>query len=173
MDISILDKTSIKIRSKLASIVVDPSADGPKVSCDAVILQSLHPSDMSRVVDYRVIINGHGEYEVNGVKISGIGVDKGFVYTVVADGLGISLGRTSSISKVKDNAFECQIGILNADDDFNQSIITILEPKIVILYGDKKEAALKLLGKESLAPIKKFTVTKDKLPEEMEVVVLG
>ena len=79
----------------------------------------------------------------------------------------LSSGRKEEIDTA------CQIAILNVDDGFSSSFITNLEPKIVVLYGDKKENAANLLGKGTLPATKKFTVTKDKLPEEMEVVVLG
>ena len=184
MDISILSKTTIKIRARHASIIVDPSAECPKVSSDAVILLNNENVDLSRIVDYRIVINGPGEYEISGVKVLGVRGDKGFVYGFSADGLSVILGRSSDISKIsaiggsasgrkEEINSECQIAILNADEEVNSSVVTKFEPKIVILYGDNKEIAAKLLGKENLPLIKKFTVAKDKLPEEMEVVVLG
>jgi hypothetical protein len=173
VDISILSKNSIKIHSKHANFIVDPSADGPKVSCDAVILLNNNNIDLGRVVDYRIIIGGPGEYEVNGVKVLGVREDRGFVYGIAADGFSVILGKSSEISKIKEDTFLCQIAILNVDDELNSTVVTKLEPKIVILYGDNKESAAKLLGKADIPPIKKFTVVKDKLPEEMEVVVLG
>jgi hypothetical protein len=173
VDIYILDKSTIRIHSKHANFVVDPGKQGNKVSCDAVILLNNLTSDLSRVMDYRIILNGPGEYEVNGVKILGVKGDKGFVYSFMVDGFSAILGTSSEISKIKENVFLCQIVILNVDDEINSAVVTKLEPKIVILYGDNKESAAKILGKENLLPIKKFSALKDKLPEEMEVVVLG
>ncbi len=173
MDISILSKNSIKIHSKHANFIVDPQSLGPKVSCDAVILLNNNNIDLGRVVDYRIIIDGSGEYEVNGVKVLGVRGDRGFVYGIAADGFSVILGTSSEISKIKEDTFLCQIAILNVDDELNSSLVTKLEPKIVILYGANNEGAVKILGKENIPPIKKFTVVKDKLPEEMEVVILG
>ena len=173
MDISYLDKNSIKIRSKYAAFVVDPPVSGPKISCDAIILLEYKDNLLSKVIDYRIVINGPGEYEINGAKVMGVRVNKGFVYSLSFDGLEITMGRTSDIAEIKDNAFACQIAILNVDDGFSSSFITNLEPKIAVLYGDKKENAARILGKQNFQTTKKFTVTKDKLPEDMEVVVLG
>ena len=173
MDISYLDKNSIKIRSKHAAFVVDPPVSGPKISCDAIVLLEYKDNLLSKVVDYRIVINGPGEYEINSAKVMGVRVNKGFVYSLSFDGLEITMGRTSDIAKIKDNAFSCQIAILNVDDELSASIITNLEPKIVILYGDNKENGAKILGKENLLPAKKLTISKDKLPEDMEVVGLG
>lgn len=173
MDISILDKTSIRIHSKLSTFVVDPAERGSKVSCDAIIFLNNSSGDLTKAVEYRTIINGPGEYEINGVKFLGVKGDKGFVYSMTADGLSVVFGKSSDISKIKDDTYLSQIVILNVDEEINSSVLTKLEPKIVVLYGEDKESAAKILGKENLLPIKKFSILKDKLPEEMEVVVLG
>lgn len=174
MDISILSKNSIKIRFRRTIFVADPPPDGSKVSSDAVILLNNNNIDLGRAMDYRIVINGPGEYEISGVKVLGVEGDKGFVYGLAADGFSVILGRSSDISKIKEEFnTECQIAILNVDDGINSSAVTKFEPKIVILYGDSKESAAKILGKENIPPIKKFTVVKDKLPEEMEVVLLA
>jgi len=173
VDISILSKASIKIRSRHAGIIVDPSMELPKISSDAVILLKTDGFDLSRVVDYRIVINGPGEYEISGVKVLGVKGDKGFVYGISADGFSVILGRSSDISKIKEDTYLSQIVILNVDDEINASAVTKLEPKIVILYGENKEAALKILGKANLSPVKKYSTLKDKLPEEMEVILLN
>lgn len=173
MDISILSKNSIKIHSKHANFIVDPAERSTKVSCDAVILLNNQNNDLSKVADYRIVINGPGEYEISGIKVSCIKADLGFIYSLMVDGFSVILGTSSEISKIKEDTFLCQIAILNVDDELNSSLVTKLEPKILILYGANWEGAVKILGKENILPIKKFTVAKDKLPEEMEVVVLG
>lgn len=175
MDISSLNTSSIKIRLRHASFVVDPAEDlGSKVSCDAIVFLDSKNSDLFRVADYRIVINGPGEYEINGVKITGMRVDNGLVYNIIGDGARIVLGKTKEISKTKEEInTDCQIAILNVDREFTPSIVTGFEPKAVVLYGNERQAGAKILGKENLTPIKKFTITKDKLPEEMEVVILG
>jgi len=67
----------------------------------------------------------------------------------------------------------CQVAVVNANNDFNEAFITALEPKMTVLYGDKKLDAAKLLGAENVASVSKITVVKDKLPEKMEVITLG
>ena len=173
MDIYTLDKNSIKIHSKHANFIVDPTKLGTKVSCDAVILLNNNNIDLSKVADYRIVINGPGEYEIRGIKVSCIKADLGFIYSLMVDGFSVILGTSSEIPKIKDDTFLCQIAILNVDDDLNSTVVTKLEPKIVILYGDSKENAAKILGKGNIPPVKKVSLTKDKLPEEMEIVTLG
>lgn len=174
VDVSTLNSSSIKIRFRRASFVIDPPSVGGKTSCDGIVFLNNDKKDLSKASDYRVVINGPGEYEVSGVKISGTRIDDGLVYNFAGDGLGVVLGKTKEISKIKEEFnFESQIAILNVDGEFEESAVTSLEPKVVILYGENKDSGAKNLGKGNLTPTKKFTISKDKLKDEMEVVVLG
>lgn len=172
MDVAILGN-ALKIRSKNASFVVNPVKAISKVNADAIfVLGNNLEIDTSRVLDHRIIINGPGEYEVGGVKISVVLGAEGLAYNLFLDNTTVVLGKVSDISKLQENIPSCQIALLEVDEDL-KSIVAKLEPKIVILYGDKKMDGLKLLGKEGIEPVQKFSTTKGKLPEEMEVVVLG
>lgn len=172
MDIAIVGENSIKIRGKQVTFVVDPDNGLPKTSADAVVfLGNLNDADTSRVIDSRIIINGPGSYEVEGAKISGTTTSKGILYRLSVDGINIILGRTA---ETKTDGFdECQVAMINTDGEFSESFVTGLEPKVVILYGGRKEDAAKALGAENAIPMPKITITKDKLPEKMEVVTLG
>lgn len=180
MDFSILHDNSIpiksesiKIRTKRASFVIDPVKSISKVNSDAVILLgSKEDVDLSRVLGYRVVIEGQGEYEVGSVKISGIKAGDGFVYNIFEDNLVVVLGKVSALSRVQDKSSSCQIALLNVDKSLEASVAK-LEPRIVILYGEKKTEGAKELGKETVNPVQKFSIAKDKLPGEREVVVLG
>lgn len=171
VDISIVEKNSIRLKGKSISFVVDPSGVMPKTSADAVILLSgIRNMDISRVADSRLVIGGAGEYEVNGAKISGTATPKGILYKLSIDGVAIILGRTTELKA--EGFSNCQIAIINADEEFNESFVTALEPKIIVVYGDKKEECAKKLGLENIVSVPKITILKDKLPEKMEVVVL-
>lgn len=173
MDVAILGDKTLKIRTKHASFIVDPDQKISKVNADAILFLSVGGNaDTSRVLDQRIIVNGPGEYEVGGVKISSFLGGDGLVYSLFLDNTTVVLGKVSDIEKLEENLLSCQILVLNADEDL-KSIVAKLEPKIVILYGEKKTDAAKLLGKSEVKMVQKFTTTKDKLPEEMEVVMLG
>src|SRR3989344_3556830 len=175
VDVNILEGSSIRIRFRHAALVIDPGGQGSKTSADAVVF--LDPSgnlDLSRVTDYRLIVKGAGEYEVGGVKIEGVRSNAGFIYNIIGDGLSVFLGKTQELSKLKEEVSTSpQVAILNVDSQLEPSIITKLEPKVSILYGSSKEDGVKALGKENIIPTKKTTILKDKLPLEMEVVMLG
>lgn len=172
VDISIVGKTSIKLKGKKASFIVDPSKEIPKTSSDAIILSNGYDNiDISRVTDSRITIEGAGGYEVGGAKISGTTTPKGTLYRISIDGIDIVVGR---VVETKADGFNaCQVAIVNASGDFNESSITSLEPKMAVLYGTSKTDAAKALGAESIGLVPKITIARDKLPEKMEVVVLG
>lgn len=172
MDISIVGKNSIKLKGKLTTFIIDPIQEMPKTSADAIILLNGYPNiDIGRVTDSRLLINGAGGYEVGGTKISGITTSNGTLYRLSIDDLNIIIGRST---ETKTEGFNvCEVAVINTDRDFNESFVTVLEPKITVLYGDKKIEAAKTLGLENVTLVPKITMTKDKLPEKMEIVVLG
>jgi hypothetical protein len=172
VDIAIIGNNSVKLKGKQTTFIVDPASGMPKTSADAVILlNGVNGMDVARVTDSRIIIDGPGGYEVGGVKISGTKTSKGMLYKLLIDGVSIILG---SATEAKMEGFSvCQVAVVNTNSDFNESFITALEPKITVLYGDKKVESAKTLGLESVSLSPKITIAKDKLPEKMEIVVLG
>lgn len=147
-------------------------------------------------------ITGPGEYEVKGVSVLGVstfhdkeeGAQRGrnTVYNVGIDGLNVvhlgDLGHTLSENVIDeigatDILFIPVGGIYTIDAKTASDVVTQLEPKIVIpihykLSGlkfelDPLENFLKEMGFENLEAQLKLSVTKDKLPEELQVVVLS
>ena len=175
MDISIVSENSIKLKGKSIVFIVDPALALVKTNADAIILlngvNGDNNIDKSRVVDSRIIINGPGEYEVGGTKVSGTSTPKGILYKLSIDEISIILGKTEEIRTEGFN--ECQVAVINTDGEFIESFVTGLEPKITVLYGGKKKEAAQALGAENAVQLPKITITKDKLPEKMEIMVLG
>lgn len=171
MDIAIVGKNSIKIKGKQVTFIVDPEKGMPKISADAIILlDGSADIDTSRVTDYRIVIDGPGGYEVGGAKISATRTPNGTLYRFSIDDVSIVLGGAADTKT--EGSDVCQVAVVNTSTDFNESFVTALESKITVLYGDKKAESAKALGTESVVPVPKITIAKDKLPEKMEVVVL-
>lgn len=172
MEISILSPGCIKIKGKRSSFIVDPQSLKTKNNADAVIfLKGKEDFNPAKVEEYRVIVRGGGEYEVAGVKISASRVNQDLAYEIQADGLKILLAKTSSVEKVKEKMSGYDVVILNADSVVDQSFITALEPKSVIFYGENSQATAGALSKE-IKPVSKFTIVAEKLPAEMETILL-
>lgn len=173
MDIAIVSKNSIKIRGKHVGFIIDPPIDGPKISADAVIYLSNNlPVDVSRVEEYRVIIKGPGEYQVSGAMIAGVKADKEYIYRIAVDDVQILVAKASDISQFKGDMDSSEVLILNADSEIEASVVTNMEPRVVILYGEKKEEQARILGRSEIKKTQKLMVSKEQLPEIMEVIVL-
>lgn len=175
MDVTLLSQNSIKIKSKKASLIFDPVLDMQKNNADAVILLSDKAVDLKKVEDYRVVISGAGEYEVGRIKINGVKAGSGTVYSLIIDGVDVLVGKASDLSLTSDKNQEHRVAIIRVDSEIKESIITSIEPRLIILYGEKTDEAIKALGKEKkdVEVTKKLSFNEDKLPEEMGVAVLS
>lgn len=148
-----------------------------------------------------VVIAGPGEYEVKGVTVTGIqtyhdanqGAERGknTLYQCVIDTIGIvhvgDLGHVLTKEQVS-QIDTCDIvmipvgGVYTIDAATASEVISQLEPSIVLpmhyrIDGlkfplDPLEKFLKEIGKEPGEATSKLTITKDKLPQEVAIVVL-
>lgn len=180
MEVALFPNNTLRIKGKRASLVVDPKKGGQKQSADAILLLQNKDFDPSRVSDYRVIVADPGEYEVGGIKMTGVTGDNGTLpagrqvfYNLNVDNLDMILANTSSLSKFKELITEPKVAILNADSEIDLETITAIEPKVVVLYGQYSHSAVKALGKVGVSASKKFVQTSDKLPQESQVVWLA
>lgn len=174
MDVAYLGENSIRIKSKTASIIVDPSPSIGKTETDAVVLtDSILNPNLSKIEGYRIVIKGPGEYEVSGVKVSASRVGEKLVLRLDVDGVKVLIGDGISIEKVHEKIEECDLAVINSENEYNYAILASLEPKALLVYGSQKEAAAKSLGKEDALKANKYSTTAEKLPQEMELIVLG
>lgn len=147
--------------------------------------------------------NRPGEYEVSGVVVTGInsfhdnsgGTERGAntIFHLFFDNLDIvHLGDLGQSKLTEEQVAEIgQTDILlipvgsvyTVDAKAASEIVSQLEPKIIIPMHYKTEGLkfdlegvegfLKEMGAEAVVPVPKLSVTKDKLPEEPQVVVLN
>ncbi len=160
-------------------------------------------SNSSAITGDPIQVSGPGEYDVKGVAIVGVEVyhdsqngaerGKNTVYNVEIDGLNIvhlgDLGHKLSEQQIQEiGSVDVLLipvgGVYTIDAKVASEVVADLEPKIIIpmhylLPGLKfdlgaVEAFLKEMGKEGgEEPLNKLTITKEKLPEEPQIVVLS
>ncbi|OGD83495.1 hypothetical protein A3A54_01290 [Candidatus Curtissbacteria bacterium RIFCSPLOWO2_01_FULL_39_62] len=148
------------------------------------------------------VIKGPGEYEKNGVNVVGIqsfhdesgGSERGnnTIYLATVDDINIvhlgDLGQKTLTEEQKEELSLCDVlmipvgGVYTITAKEAPDIISSLEPKIVIpmhyktpglKFGlDGVEGFLKAMGKEESERVSKLSVSRDKLPEELEIVLL-
>ncbi len=147
-------------------------------------------------------ITGPGEYEIRGVTVLGVSTyhdksngqerGKNTIYNIEIEGINIvhlgDLGHVLTEDQVEEIG-TCDIllipvgGVYTIDAKDASEVVAQLEPKIVIPMHfkvpglqyelDGVESFLKEMGAESVTPLAKLTITKDKLPTEMQVTVLN
>lgn len=150
-----------------------------------------------------LIISGPGEYEVSGINIVGVGSfhdnvqgaerGKNTLYHFQIDGINVlhlgDLGHELTEEQLSQLPGDTDIlmvpvgGVYTIDAEVAAKVVAQIEPKIVIpmhfklpeLKADLQgvEPFLKEMGAESAQPQPKLTITKDKLPEETQVVLLS
>lgn len=174
MEITLAGKDSIKVKSKKASFVIDPDGVTTKTSADAIAL--LHIKD---TIDYypkvegtRLTIVGPGEYEVGGMKFAVTRNQDALSHIVRLDNLEILIAPSDALQKSYTSMTSCHVLVLKATVPVDASLVSALAPNTVVLYGDQAEACAKALGKDDAQKTTKFVTTAEKLPAEMEVVIL-
>lgn len=173
MEIAKLDSSSIKIKGKNATFVVDPSSTLSKTEADGVlVLAKSGSTNFPKLEGVRLVIQAAGEYEIGGVKITGIDAGDSIVYTGDMDGGKFAVGTAEGFEKVLSDLDETPILVLKVTQSLNNSVISTLSPKVCLIYGEGSNQALKVLGKEGSPKMSKYSLKSDKLPEEVEVISL-
>lgn len=180
MEVTLIDKNALKIRGKNGSIIVDPSPSMSKTEAASILfLSSGDLGGLKKVEGYRIAIKEPGEYEISSIKIRSLKVDGVLLHKLSIDGVGVLLGATDTINTMgkKESELsdlgEYEVLVLLVNSSVNEAVIAELEPRVVILYGDKAKDAAAELGKSEAGAIKKYSLTREKMPSEMEVIVLG
>lgn len=168
MEIVFLPGESLKIKGKHVTFVVDPKE---KSTYDAAIILNFFIEELSVQSD-AVIINGPGEYEISGAKISGTRNGEEVIYKLNIDGVDILLGRLGSLEKQQHRLNEQNIVVAYVDKATNASFVTSLASNVVIFYGEKANSLTGTFGKENIKTVQRYTATLGKLPAEVETVIL-
>lgn len=174
MDIVLLQDNAIRIKGKNAALVVNPTKSTPKTQAEGVLnLNSSQDFSTEKVEENRITITGPGEFEVGGVKTTTARVVDKLVASVDVDGVRIVTGSGAAMEKFSDKFEGGGIALINADAEFDYSTLSKIEPSILIVYGELKEEVTKKLGKDGVPKVTKFSTSADKLPAEMQFVLLG
>ena len=191
MDIKFLGHASFLVKTKTASIVMDPYPDEiglkfPKVSAEIVTVSHTQHSDHKNsdaVSGVKRVVSGPGEYEISGVSIIGLpsfhddkkGQERGpnTMYVFEAEGLRFAhlgdLGHKLSDKEVEklgdiDVLMVPVGGVYSLDSKKAAEVVRSIEPNIVIpMHYQMEGLDKKTFG--GLTPVKDF-VTEMSLPTE-------
>lgn len=209
MEITWFGHSCFLLRSGDTRLVINPfdkSSGYPpfkiRQSVNIVVLSHQHPghSYVNAEKDKSKVIDGPGEYEINGVLIEGINMfhdqeqdnvrRENTVYTIEMDGLILchlgDLGHSLS-SQQAEQLSHVEIlllpvgGVSTINAETAAKIVRMLEPAIVIPMHFQTEITpdlepierfLKEIGVKECIPQSKLSVTKSKLPAETRVILL-
>jgi hypothetical protein len=167
MEIALLTKSGLRIKGKQATLAIDPS---DKTAYEAVLLLSKTPDEL--VNTDTILITGAGEYEIGGIKVSGIRSESDLLYSITVDGVEVLVGKLDVLEKMQHKLKEHNIVVVNCVTEAGASFITSLAENVVMFYGEKAQEISASFGKENVKPMNKYSSTKDKLPTEVETVLL-
>lgn len=149
MEISKVSSTSIKLKGKNASVVIDPSG---KVEADVVIASSHKDSlAIDKVEGKRLVISGPGEYEVGGISITGKDTKGGVLYQLL-EGVKVLFAPSSALSYVPDDE-DFDALIIKLSGEVSKDAFAPINSKCVVLLGDLSLTHMKADEVESVSKI--------------------
>ncbi|MBI5123379.1 hypothetical protein HZA75_05990 [Candidatus Roizmanbacteria bacterium] len=168
MEITLLPKNGLRLKGKQTTLAIDPQ---DKATYGGVLL--IEKSADQIINQEEVIISSTGEYEIGGIKMTGSRTEGGMLYSLSIDGVEVLVGKLDALEKMQHKLKEHNIVIVKCDVEGNASFITSLAENVVIFYGDKAKEIASSFGKENIKEMSKYSTTKDKLPADVETIVLA
>jgi len=169
MEIALLPNASLRIKGKHATFGIDPQ---DKSQYNAIILFTKTLKEI-QLQEETVIVAGVGEYEVGGIKMTGTKSEEDVAYSMNVDGVEVLLGKINSLEKLQHKLKEHNIIVVYCDTVVDASFLTSLVSSVIIFYGEKAPELSQTFGKESTKQMAKYSVTLDKLPAEVETILLA
>lgn len=168
MEIAIVQKTALRLKGKNATFLVNPVEDAPVNA--ALMLHDTQPKVSSEEM---VNISGPGEYEIGGVKISGVRSENGYVYSLTVDGVDLVVGQIETLAAVQNKLKDHNIVIALCNKQANAAFLTSAAQNAVIVYGPAAAETAQGFEKEKLQQMNKYSAVAGKLPTELEIVLLA
>jgi len=166
MEISVQDTNSLKIRGKHAAVYINPHDKTANYNM-AILIGNPSKSSL-KIKDDIVIINGPGEYEAGGIKVSGIKSENGTVYSLTLD----NIGDLEGLEKIHQKLKEHHVAVVHAGAVGNTSFATSLGMNALLYFGEKAKESIDTLAKDEKKELAKYTISSDKLPTEPETILL-
>lgn len=168
MEIALVNKTSLRIKGKSVTFVLNPHEKGP---FDAALLLD---DALEYLNDETVVLQGPGDYEIGGVKIVGTrGGENGLIYSMNIDGMEVLAGKIETLAAMQHKLKEHNIVIGLCNEQADAAFLTSLTTNVVVFYGDKGSETAQGFAKENLKQMNKYSVAMGKLPTEVETILLS
>lgn len=170
MEITLQSTNSLKIKGKHASVFINPQ--DKTANYNAAILIGNPAKSTLKIRDDVVVINGPGEYEAGGIKITGIKAELQTVYTLSIDNVDLVIGSKDALEKVYQKLKEQAVAVIQADSEGDCSFISSLGLSARVIYGGKARETADSFAKDTKKESSKYVISYDKLPIEAETILL-
>jgi hypothetical protein len=168
MEVALLAHNSIRIKEKQTSFVVDPQE---KVSANGILLVKGNVTSV-QIEDDSVLVYGPGEYEIGGIKLSGLRSENDVLYSLTIGGMAVIVGEIKALEKMQQKLKEHNVVIALCNEVSNASFLTTLATNVIMFYGEKAAEVGQSLSRENVKTVSKYSTTHDKLPQEAETIIL-
>jgi L-ascorbate metabolism protein UlaG (beta-lactamase superfamily) len=183
MEITYFGHSCFRIKGKAASVVTDPYGEKlgklPRDLEASLITVSNVVGESGKVGGNPFVMDSPGEIEARGVSVVGVATDAGTVFVIELEGLRIAhLGDL--VHKLSTEQL-AEIGpidvVMVALGSSAAELVHQVDPWVAIPMGFEQgsvelAAFLKEMGKTEVIPMAKYLISVDKLPEDLQVVVL-
>lgn len=158
MEVLKVTGSSVKLKGKNASIIIDPVG---KSDAEIVIAtQSLDSLALDKVDGKRLVIAGPGEYEVGGISVTGIQTKGGVIYQIL-DHTKVMFAPSSAIAFVPDDEdFDCLL--IKVAGDLPKDSLGPINTKCTVLFGEVSALTLGEVEEASKINLKKSVETAGK-----------
>ncbi len=168
MEIVKLPKGGINIKGKNALIAVDPKG---KTDASAVLLLNEKIKNID-TESMPIIISGPGEYEISGVIITCRSDAESLIYSMSVDGVDVLLGNVEAVETVHSKLKEHNLVVVNCEKIVDATSITPLVSNAIVCFGEKAGEIASAFGKEGVQKTTKYQIKAEKLPVDVETVIL-
>jgi len=167
MEIALLPKSVLRVKGKTVTFAINPQTS---VAANAVLMFTPGAENES---EETVVLNGAGEYEIGGVKITGLRNEKSVLYSMNIDGIEVVAGSIALLSAMQHKLKEHNVVVVNCDETADASFLTSLAINAVLFCGDNATEVAQGFEKEKLQKANKYSASLGKLPAEMETILLA
>lgn len=168
MEISILQGVCVKVKTSKISILIDPVNLAERflagLEASVIISQGENKDfNFEKIDGQKLIIEGPGEYEMEGTQIEGKIGKKGLYYEINSDNIKILFASSLLLGSLP-NEEEYDALLLKADSEINSDDLSSPNAKFYLIYGDLEKVNIKTgIRTASKINLKKNTEGQEKI----------
>ena len=175
MDINYLGQNSFKIKTKTATVLINPVSQ--KNEADIILFSKKNDTtNIEKVSGYKKVIANAGEYEISGVSMMSFKDGENLVHMIEADGIRIIHSGTITKeikSDVIDEIGATDVLMVGVSDEFNT--VSKIDPYFILPMGFSNTDELEKFNKSQgyvVEILPKFVIKKEDITEDLNTKII-